>query len=80
MTVADLLQQATPSATRAPWAVDMSKDVLGALIENGNEAATAALLEAHAEKRGLEIVEVCRVQQGKREAAYARGVPKANPT
>lgn len=80
MTVSDLIHKAAPSPTRAPWCVRGTEGHISTLIENGDVAKAAALLEAAAEKRGLTIVEVCRVKQGTREAAYARGEPKANPT
>jgi DNA-binding phage protein len=80
VTALDLLQQAQPTQLRAPWCVKGAPDYLSALIENGDVAAAAALLDSYADKRGLTIVEVCRVRQGNREAAYARGEPKANPT
>lgn len=76
MSTADLIQQAAPSPIRAPWCVGTNERCLSVLIENGDVAAAAALLDAHAEKRGLAIVEVCRVTRGEREAAYARGEPK----
>ncbi len=80
MTTADLIQQAKPSPIRAPWAVKGSEHLISTLIEDGDVAAAAALIDACAEVRGLTIVEVCRVVKGTREAAYARGEPKANPT
>lgn len=80
MTVADLIHKAKPTPVRAPWCVRGTEGHISALIENGDVAAAAVHLEAAAEKRGLTIVEVCRVTQGTREAAYARGEPKANPT
>lgn len=80
MTVADLINNAAPSPTRAPWCVRGTDGHISTLIENGDVAAAAAILEAAADKRGLTLVEVCRVKQGTREAAYARGEPKENPT
>lgn len=80
MTVLDLIQSAAPSPLRATWCVGMNERCLGVLVENGDLAAAAAALETHAEKRGLSIVEVCRVTKGRREAAFARGEPKAGPT
>jgi hypothetical protein len=80
MTALSLLEQAQPSPLRAPWCVQMHDRCLSALIENGDVAKAAAAIQAHADKRGLTIVEVCRVKQGDREAAYARGEPKENPT
>lgn len=79
MTTADLLHQAKPSPIRPMWC-QRGGGSLSTLIEDGDIARAAARLDEHAEKRGLTIVEVCRVTQGTREAAYARGEPKANPT
>jgi hypothetical protein len=80
VTALSLLEQAEPSQLRAPWCVQMHDRCLSVLVENGDVAKAAALLDLHADKRGLTIVEVCRVKQGDREAAYARGEPKENPT
>lgn len=80
MTTADLIRQATPSPIRAQWCQRGSTNCLSTLIENGDVGAAAALLDKHAEERGAAIVEVVRVTQGSREAAYARIEPKANPT
>jgi hypothetical protein len=80
VTVADLIHKAKPSHLRAPWCVRGTEGHISTLIENGDVAAAAAILEAAAAKRGLTIVEVCRVTQGTREAAYARGEPKVDPT
>ena len=80
MSALDLLQKAAPSPTRAPWCVRGTEGHISTLIENGDVAAAAAALDRVAELRKLAIVEVCRVRQGDREAAYARLEPKANPT
>lgn len=83
MTTADLLRNARPSPIRPLWCQRGSTNslsTLSTLIENGDVGAAAALLDRHAEERGAVIVEVCRVIQGSREAAYARIEPKANPT
>lgn len=80
MTVADLINKAAPSPTRAPWCVRGTSGHVSTLIENGDVAAAAARLSEYAQQRNWNIVEVCRVKQGTREAAYARGEPKANPT
>ena len=80
MTTLDLIQNAAPSPTRAPWCVRGTEGHISTLIEDGDVGAASSVLEACAEKRGLAIVEVCRVTQGTREAAYARLEPKANPT
>lgn len=80
MTTADLIQKAQPSPIRPLWCQRGSTNSLSTLIENGDVGAAAALLDLHAAERGAVIVEVSRVSQGSREAAYARVEPKANPT
>lgn len=71
MSAADLLQQAPPSPIRAPWCVGTNERCLSVLIEDGDVVAAGALLDTHADKRGMAVVEVCRVTKGKYEAAYA---------
>lgn len=80
MTTLDLINQARPSPIRPLWCQRGSTNSISTLIENGDVGAAAAVLDKHAAERGAEVVEVCRVTLGPREAAYARVEPKANPT
>lgn len=80
MTTLDLIQKAPPSPVRAPWCVGSNDRCISVLIENGDVVMAATLIDNAAAHRGLNIVEVCRVKQGTREAAYARGEPKVGPT
>lgn len=80
MSTADLIHKAKPSPIRPMWGQRGSPNCLSTLIENGDVAAAAAILDKHAAERGAVVVDVHRVTQGSREAAYARIEPKANPT
>lgn len=80
MNTAAMIRDAAPSPVRALWCVGTNPNCMSVLIEKGDVVAAAALLDKVAKLRKLAIVEVCRVKQGTREAAYARLEPKANPT
>lgn len=80
MTTLDMIQKAPPSPVRASWCVGANDRCISVLIENGDVVMAATLIDNAAAHRGLDIVEVCRVKQGTREAAYARGEPKVGPT
>lgn len=80
MTTLDLITTAVPSPIRAPWCLKDRPDAIGVLVENGDLAKAAAAIDNAAAQRGLTIAEICRVSHGGREAVFARGEPKPNPT
>lgn len=75
-----MINAAVPSVIRAPWCLKARNDAIGVLVENGDLAKAAALIDQHAEQRHLNVVEICRVTQGGFEAVFARGEPKVAET
>lgn len=80
MSTLDLIKAAVPSVIRAPWCLKERNDAIGVLVNDGDLAGAAALIDLHAEQRHLNVVEICRVTRGPHEAVFARGEPKVAET
>lgn len=77
MSVHDQLVNTAPVQTRLPWMERGNPNVLSVIVQNGNIAAAANVLEHHATARGLKIVEVARFTANGVDAAFVRGEPNA---